>query len=567
MRCQICGGDRDLGECICVPVPPGPSESGPITPYTPPGWYADPAGSGYVRWWSGFAWSGDVRPTTISAESPWASPAGADDRLGIPKRPANWMALVTVVVLFVALVTTGYLRAGSGRAKKVVWAPGVAPIAAFVERQRGLTFHRAVSVEFLPDAQFEAKVGGDSGPPTADQKSALDDKLSEMRALGLMHGTIDLGAASRQITRDEAIGLYVPHDKAIYVRGTEITPAVRVTLAHELTHALQDQHANLQHLGSLAGADPIAVRALVEGDAVHVEDAYAATLSDADHDAYVATERAGASKATAADESLPAFMTNQFAFPYVFGPVFVQALAASGGNAGIDRALVDPPIVDDQIINPGHYVAGDVPAHLDPPGLPAGAEIIDRSPFGLVSSLQVIGDITGYQAAWDGLQGWEGDTGVAYRTAGHVCMVVDTKLSTAGQAEAAATVAAGWAATLPGATAKASGQVLELRSCDPGSAHPAAVAAAPQPFDVLAVRAGIIGELITAQVPVATATCATDRLIVAVGAAQIAALKDRSAQPGDAKSAEAAQDTTIRLALRSALSACGFTGALAPPRS
>jgi hypothetical protein len=79
--------------------------------------------------------------------------------------------------------------------------------------------------------------------------------------------------------------------------------------------------------------------------------------------------------------------------------------------------------------------------------------------------------------------------------------------------------------------------------------------------------AGIIGELITAHLPVNMATCATDRLIVAVGAAQIAAFSDRPAQAGDAKGVQAVQDATIRLALRSALSACAFTGALSPPRS
>jgi hypothetical protein len=168
--------------------------------------------------------------------------------------------------------------------------------------------------------------------------------------------------------------------------------------------------------------------------------------------------------------------------------------------------------------------------------------------------MQVIGDVAGYQAAWDGLQGWQGDAAVGYRSAGRVCMVVDTKLATTGQAAAAATVAKRWAATLPGATATTAGSVLELRSCDPGSAHPAAVAADPQPFDVLAVRASIIGQLLTSHISVPIATCATDRLIVTIGAAQIVALDKTSPQPGDPRAATVAQAT------RSALSACGITG-------
>jgi hypothetical protein len=246
-------------------------------------------------------------------------------------------------------------------------------------------------------------------------------------------------------------------------------------------------------------------------------------------------------------------MANQFGLPYAFGPVFVQALAAKGGNSAIDRALAHPPTVDAQIVDPGRYLAGEVPAHVDTPSLPAGAHLIDRAPFGLVSSLEVLGDVAGYQAAWDGLQGWQGDVAVGYRSGGQVCMVVDTKMATTAEAVAAATVAKGWAATIPGATAIATNAIVELRSCDPGSAHPAAPAADPQPFDVLVVRAGIIGQLLTSHISLPVATCATDRLIVAVGAAQIAALNDSTTQPDDASA------TKVSQAIRSAVTACGST--------
>ena len=44
------------------------------------------------------------------------------------------------------------------------------------------------------------------------------------------------------------LAYYDPSGEQVFVRGTELTPAVRVTLAHELAHVLQDQHFDLERL-------------------------------------------------------------------------------------------------------------------------------------------------------------------------------------------------------------------------------------------------------------------------------------------------------------------------------
>ena len=47
----------------------------------------------------------------------------------------------------------------------------------------------------------------------------------------------------------DTLAFYDPRTQDVYVRGTDTTaPATRVTLAHELTHALQDQHFDLRAL-------------------------------------------------------------------------------------------------------------------------------------------------------------------------------------------------------------------------------------------------------------------------------------------------------------------------------
>lgn len=55
------------------------STSGSI-PAAPAGWYADPAGSGRLRWWDGFAWTDQF--STPPPQSPYGWPAAAGPNAG-----------------------------------------------------------------------------------------------------------------------------------------------------------------------------------------------------------------------------------------------------------------------------------------------------------------------------------------------------------------------------------------------------------------------------------------------------------------------------------------------------
>jgi hypothetical protein len=78
----------------------------------------------------------------------------------------------------------------------------------------------------------------------------------------------------------------------VFVRGDELTPAVRVTLAHELTHVLQDQHFDLQRLDEPDFEEHEGLRAMAEGDAGRIEDIYVTdVLTSAEQTAYETTQQ------------------------------------------------------------------------------------------------------------------------------------------------------------------------------------------------------------------------------------------------------------------------------------
>ena len=96
---------------------------------------------------------------------------------------------------------------------------------------------------------------------------------------------------------------------------------MRSTLAHELTHVLQDQHFGLNREFDTDGEASV-FRALVEGDANRIEAVYADKLSESDHDQLVAAQRADRGAADLG--KVPPALVQLFGAPYALGGPLVD---------------------------------------------------------------------------------------------------------------------------------------------------------------------------------------------------------------------------------------------------
>jgi hypothetical protein len=310
-------------------------------------------------------------PTEAAPPSPapWSAPA---------PRPAGRRGgggrVVAIVGLVVVLVVAGVsvVVAGSDSWFPDRWDPQVAAIARDVEDIRGLEFDHPVPIHFLPADEFEERLG--VGDDLDDESlEEFDDSAAVLRALGLLAGDADLQDAVDTSATSGTLAYYDPDEEEIVVRGEDLDVAHRVTVAHELTHALQDQHFDLaaleEQVDESSTGDSSAFSALVEGDATRVEDEYLASLSADSQDTYDHLMGLEGDRFEEETADVPEVVELIMSAPYVFGPSTIRVLVAEGGNEAVDDAFRGPPLSQRMFVQPGVLEAVEVPQ----PDLPEGA--------------------------------------------------------------------------------------------------------------------------------------------------------------------------------------------------
>ena len=284
-------------------------------------------------------------------------------------------------------------------------------IEAFVEQERGLQFTEEVLVELAGEGDFQDQLLADFEENVPD----LVDSQDVLRALGLIDPDTDLVAALRDLLDAGVVGFYNPETNRLVVRGTSATPYVQTTIAHELTHALDDQHFELfrPELDDADDESGFGFTALSEGDAVHVEDAFLDTFTDEERQQYDDEEAAIAAGYDFA--TIPLVLFALIGAPYLFGPELVATILDAGGQERLDAAFAQPPTTSEQVLEPERYVAGEGPIAVPAP--PADGEQFDQGAFGALVLGILINDaaVFGGGQPGDAVDGWGGDAYVAWR--------------------------------------------------------------------------------------------------------------------------------------------------------
>ncbi|HEX2192432.1 MAG TPA: hypothetical protein VHH09_04500 [Acidimicrobiales bacterium] len=363
--------------------------------------------------------------------------------------PSRRLVLACALAVAVVLVADGAVVAMRARRSPEPQEPTafdavVADLRAFVERERGLTFLRPVPVELQSDEEFGATLRRLERRRGGDADAAV--LVNVLRALGLVDGPFDASVLESGAD-EEVLGFYDPGRRRLYVRGDEATPAVRRVVVHELVHALADQHFGLERPALDRREDEAAraFAALVEGDAVRVEERFYESLS--------AEERRAADVAADAvgsiDPDLPRVFEVLLAFPYDAGSAFVAALAAAGGPERINAAFANPPSTSEQILHPERFLADEPGKDVTSP-VPDG-RVVDRGVLGELGLRLLLQEGVDRGAAARGADGWGADRYVAWTNGDQTCVRAHVVMDSPADRDELLDGLRQWAARNPGA--------------------------------------------------------------------------------------------------------------------
>src|SRR5687767_2160921 len=267
------------------------------------------------------------------------------------------------------------------------------------------------------------------------QQELPPERLEGVRAayviLGLIPDTLNLRALLLELYHEQVLGYYDPPSGTLYVLDHVNPDAVRPVLAHELVHALQDQHTNLDSLISRdRGNDrQTAAHAAMEGHAVVVMFAALAeeesgrridpvTLPspwreaeralEAQPDQFPVLRRA------------PAIVRETVLFPYIAGSDFVHTLWAHRRGAARYPAPLDSllPQSTQQVMEPlEHFIRRRTePVELSFDGI-SGTGVLHENTFGRLETGIFLGQHLG-EPARASAGGWRGDRYVVIRENG-----------------------------------------------------------------------------------------------------------------------------------------------------
>ena len=263
------------------------------------------------------------------------------------------------------------------------------------ERIRGLKFLTPPKVILLDQESFTERMSSGS-----DEEFFEDIDAEE--AMYKLLGLIKLDASLRQIytgTSGSGVrGFYDSEEKELVVpiRGTGIGIDERLTLVHELTHVLTDQHFNFAEKSNelVRNNDTegiFALSAMIEGDAIEVQKRYfdeevtdeeLAQLNEPQPvpsnppDAPNTEAPSGNSDSgnPSGNFRIPQFLGDQFSFPYGYGSNFLRSLVGRDATdldplndedfQKINQAYLNPPVSTEQIYFSKKYPL-DTPLDVD----------------------------------------------------------------------------------------------------------------------------------------------------------------------------------------------------------
>ena len=203
-----------------------------------------------------------------------------------------------------------------------------------------------------------------------DESTPAEMHAAEMtlKAFGLAPQDFSYRPFLIKLLTEQVAGYYDPKTQQFYLADWIELEGQKPVMAHELTHALQDQHFDLKRFENWPKGDSdaeLAVHALIEGDATLAMTLYMAKNPMV---ALAFIRSLGSQElATEQFKQAPRALRESLLFPYEEGSAWATQLYKRGGWEMVSRAFTKLPQSSEQILHPDKYFAYEAPQKLTLP--------------------------------------------------------------------------------------------------------------------------------------------------------------------------------------------------------
>ena len=197
-----------------------------------------------------------------------------------------------------------------------------------------------------------------------------------LRKFGLAPGEFQYRPFIIKLLVEQVAGYYDPKSREFHLADWLELETQKPVMAHELTHALQDQHFNLRRFEKWPDGDSdaeLAAHALIEGDATLAMNLYLAK-NPLDALAFGRSLLTGVS--TEQYDQAPRSIRESLIFPYLQGSVWATQVYKRGGWPMVSNAFTRLPLSTEQILHPEKYFQYERPVKVV---LPEVASLLNAS--------------------------------------------------------------------------------------------------------------------------------------------------------------------------------------------
>lgn len=251
-------------------------------------------------------------------------------------------------------------------------------LTQFASTDSGFPMRSAVKRKLISRDEVEKYVTAKMNED--EDTKRLDRSALVLKKFGLLPHQFELRPLLIKLLREQVAGFYDAKEKTINLLDWLAPEAQRPVLAHELTHALQDQQVDLEkwlkepdvldvtgdyNKGIRSDEASLARTSVVEGQAMVVFIEYLLaqanrTLLDSPGFVRMVQDMTAQQQDTGALKEAPLVLRESMMFPYREGFNFAyEVLKAGGRKRAFEDLLKSPPVNSRQISLPATYLSGE----------------------------------------------------------------------------------------------------------------------------------------------------------------------------------------------------------------